>query len=344
MLTQIEQLWRQGKLLKTAFDEYKVCIEAVFGEARTLLQSPPKTPPEFDVRLAVIPDDFYSMRRNLFSTLFQSVYHLLNIQEDRRLLYGKLNHLFRIWVTSADNLLDNEDKIVVPIEIAGSSRVMRQVISVMLADRILKNITDEAVQDRTITDDEATLLTHKSLQILLPSAAEEASEEEGISHRPDAEYVFHTIHRLKTGLLFHIPFLGPDTIEFNIDKNTLALCKEGLMSFGLGCQLLDDIRDIAKDYLESRHNYILSTIYADYPLYLAKLHTIESDIDVSSNIFELFHDAVCPAADRALNLLNDGLLSLGSAGLGIHKAAARQLGLGMFQVLGVGGITKCLNV
>jgi hypothetical protein len=343
MFTEIDNLWQQGKFLKTAFDEYKVCIKAVFKEARTLLQSPPRIPLEFDVRLAAIPDDFYSIRRNLFSTLFQSVYHLLQVRQDRRLLYGKLNHLFRIWVTSADNLLDNEDKVVVPMEIAGSSRVMRQVISIMLADRILKNITDQAVQDKVITDDEATLLTHKSLQILLPSAAEEASEEEGISHRPDAEYVLNTIHRLKTGLLFHIPFLGPDTIEFNIDRNTLALCKEGLMSFGLGCQILDDIRDISKDYLESRHNYILSAIYTDYALYVAKLHQIQSDIDGSSNLFELFPDAVNPAADRAVKLLTDGLLSLGSAGLGISRPVARHISLGMFDVLGVGGLTKCLS-
>ena len=42
------------------------------------------------------------------------------------------------------------------------------------------------------------------------------------------------------------------------------------MSFGLGCQILDDIRDISKDYLEKRHNYILSKIYSDEPVYLAE--------------------------------------------------------------------------
>lgn len=344
MLTEIENMWQQEKHLKAAFDEYKLCIKAVFNEARTILQSPPQTPLEFEVKLGMIPDEFYFLRRNLFSTLFQSVYHLLQIREDRRLLYGQLNHLFRIWVTSADNLLDNEDKIVVPIEIAGSSRVMRQVISVMLADRILKNITDQAVRNNILNEDQASLLTHKSLQILLPSAAEEASEEDGITHRPDAEYVLNTIHRLKTGLLFHIPFLGPDTIEEDLDKNAITLCKEGLMSFGIGCQILDDIRDIAKDHLEIRHNYILSKMYADYPLYVAKLHRIEPDINVSSNIFGLFPDAVYPAADKAMELLTDGLLSLGSAGLGINRNAAKILSLGMFEVLGVGELTKCFSI
>lgn len=343
MLTEIENLWRQEKLLKSAFDEYKLCINAVFKEARTILQSPPQTPLEFEVKLGAIPDEFYSLRRNLFSTLFQSVYHLLQIREDRRLLYGRLNHLFRIWVTSADNLLDGEDKIVVPVKIAGSSRVMRQVISIMLADRILKSIIDDAVVKNVITKEDALILSNKSLQILLPSAAEEASEENGITHRPDPDYVLNTIHCLKTGLLFHIPFLGPETVETNIDTNTLTLCKEGLMSFGLGCQILDDIRDIAKDYLEARHNYILSKLYTDYPLYVEKLDRIGPDINVSSNILGLFPDAVYPAADKAVELLTDGLMSLGSAGLGINRTAAKFLSIGMFEVLGVGELTKCLS-
>jgi hypothetical protein len=116
------------------------------------------------------------------------------------------------------------------------------------------------------------------------------------------------------------------------------------MSFGLGCQLLDDIRDIAKDYLEMRHSYILSKLYTDFPLYVEKLSQIEPDINVSSNIFDLFPDAVCPAADKAVELLTDGLLSLGSAGLGISRPVARHISLGMLDVLGVGGLTKCLSV
>jgi len=343
LLIEISKLWLNETLLKMAFDEYTHCIKAVFKEADSILQCPPHTPAGFDVRMGAIPDAFYTIRRNLFSTLFQSVYHLLKIPESRRLLYGKLNHLFRIWVTSADNLLDNEDKIVVPMEIAGSSRVMRQVISIMLADRILKNVTDQAVQNKTLTEEQAATLTHKTLQILLPSAAEEASEEKGITHRPDSDYVLQTIHRLKTGLLFHVPFLGIDAIETGLDCEIVAQCKDGLMSFGIGCQILDDIRDLAKDYLEKRHNYLLSHIYADKPLYLAKLHEIESVIDVNSNVFHLFPDVVRPAADKALQFLTDGLLSLGSAGLGINRNAAKFLSLGMFDILGVGELIQCLS-
>jgi len=343
MVIAIEKMWQQERVLNPAFEECRICLETVFKNARDILHTPAGTPTEFEVRLGDVSTEFYEVRKNLFSTLFQSVYHLLKIEKERRLLYGKLNYLFRIWVTSADNLLDNEDKIVVPMEMNGSSRVMRQVISIMLADRILKKIIDDAVVNGVITEHDASALSNKSLQILLPSAAEEASEEGGITSRPDADYVLNTIHRLKTGLLFHIPFLGPDNIEKKISKQSLGLCKEGLMSFGLGCQILDDIRDISKDYLEKRHNYILSKIYSDEPICLAKLSEIENVIDGSSNIFDLFPEVVHPSADKAMRLLTDGLLLLSDAGLGVGKQMARVLALSMFNVLGVGELTQCLS-
>jgi hypothetical protein len=344
MSVEMERAWQQESILNPAFEECRTCLESVFKNAKNILHTPAGTPAEFEVRLGAVPNEFYEIRKNLFSTLFQSVYHLLKIEKERRLLYGKLNYLFRIWVTSADNLLDNEDKIVVPIEINGSSRVMRQVISIMLADRILKKIIEDAVADGVITEHDASSLSNKSLQILLPSAAEEASEEGGITSRPDADYVLNTIHRLKTGLLFHIPFLGPDTVEKNISQQSLVLCKEGLMSFGLGCQILDDIRDISKDYLEMRHNYILSKIYSDEPIYLAKLSEIETVIDGSSNIFDMFPDVVHPAADKAAELLHNGLSMLDTAGLGVGKQMAKVLALSMFNVLGVGELTQCLTL
>ena len=109
-------------VLNPAFEECRICLETVFKNARDILHTPAGTPTEFEVRLGAVPNEFYEIRKNLFSTLFQSVYHLLKIEKEQRLLYGTLNYLFRIWVTSADNLLDNEDKIVVPMEMNGSSQ------------------------------------------------------------------------------------------------------------------------------------------------------------------------------------------------------------------------------
>jgi hypothetical protein len=108
----------------------------------------------------------------------------------------------------------------------GASRVMREVVAVMTADRILTRLLDEAVEAETITRRQAGAVTDASLRNLLPSAAQEASEEGGITDRPTPAYVLDTVHLLKTGLLFNIPFTGVDLIEETIDRDRLARIKQ----------------------------------------------------------------------------------------------------------------------
>jgi len=240
-------------------------MRAVYGIAGELVHAPEGTAPDFDVRLGKIPAAFFTPRKNLFSTLFYSVYLVLDIPKPRRLLYGKINHLFRIWVTSADNLLDDEDKCVLPLLMPGSSRVMREVIAIMAADRVLWSLLNEAVGAKVVTARQADALAAQSLRCLLPSAAQEAGEEGGVLTRPSPEYVLDTIHVLKTGLLFALPFLGVDLIESAAAPERVARLKHALMLFGGGCQLLDDVRDIGRDFVERRHNYVLSVLAQKHP-------------------------------------------------------------------------------
>ena len=255
--------------LAEAFAEQVACMQSVYAIARDVIRPPSGFPPEYNITLGPIPDSFFSVRKNLFSTLFYSTYLALDIPLPRRQLYGKLNHLFRIWVTGADNLLDDEDKCVLPLALPGSSRVMREVVSIMAADRILWHLLTRAVAEGTITTREADSLSNESLRLLLPSAAQEASEESGVTHRPSPAYVLEVIHLLKTGLLFNIPFLGIDWIEKQIDPSRVIRLKQALRQFGGGCQILDDLRDMARDFIEHRHNYLLSLLERDKPEILA---------------------------------------------------------------------------
>ena len=252
-------------MLAQAFSEQEACMRSVYAIAGELIRPPAGSPAEYSVRMGEIPASFFTARKNIFSTLFYSTYLALGIPQPRRLLYGKMNHLFRIWVTSADNLLDNEDKCVLPLAMPGTARVMREVVALMAADRVLGRLLNDAVAEGTLTARQADALSDESLRCLLPSAAQEASEEGGVTSRPAPEYVLETIHVLKTGLLFNIPFTGVDLIETEIDGGRLARIKQALLAFGGGCQILDDVRDIARDFVENRHNYVLSVLVRDRP-------------------------------------------------------------------------------
>jgi len=335
-ISNIEKAWGSSKILLRSHNECKVGIKAVYSKMDLIIQSPPDTPEQFSVGMRAIPDEFLSLRRNIFSTLFQASYHLLKVSEERRLLYAKLNRLFRIWVTSADNLLDNEDKVVVPLRIEADSHVMHQVISIMAADRVLKEILDEAVENKVISSSDSRTLANKSLQILLPSAAEEALEEKGIESHPDPEHVLYTIHRMKTGILFNIPFLGLESIESSIDFEILEKMKTAFNKFGLGCQLIDDIRDISRDYSEKRYNYVLSQIfYNNHMPYIAALEKINDSEKPGNKLFIHFPEVVNPTAQLAKTLLSEALFSLDSLGLHISTKTVNLMTNSMFKMLDV---------
>lgn len=325
------ELWNAGRVFKAAFEEQRLAIEEVYDSAGSVLRVPGNTPPEYSVSMQVIPPDFYLLRKNIFSTLFQSMYHLMDCAPHHRMFYGKLIHLFRIWVTSADNLLDNEDKVVIPIDMPGSSRVMRQVVSIMTADRVLQRLLAEGVESQMLTVAQARELSERSLQILLPSAAQEASEEMGITERPDPEHVLSVIHRYKTGILFNVAFLAPEIVEPHLNRARADALKEALLKFGIGCQVLDDIRDMARDHLERRHNYLLSDLWKNHPEFFQTLENRE--LSVTDRLYLEVLPHALPAARLGFGMMRDGLAALGDLGLGIHPKLAGHLADSMFAVL-----------
>lgn len=305
-------MWESVLTLRRAFREQQEIVRTIHAMAAKSVRSPADAPEAFAVTMDPVPEALLTFRRNMFSTLFQSTYHTLGITPERRQLYGAINYLFRIWVTSADNLLDVEDKVTLPIVMPGQSRVMRQVVAIMAADRILARLLDDARDNRLITAEEAAVLSEGSLQVLLPSAAQEATEEGGITERPQPDYVLNTIHRLKTGLLFHLPFLGPERVERGVDRRKMAVLKEALMGFGLGCQILDDIRDMARDCRERRHNYILSCLQWSGDPALPALD--KRPLDPNERIYNEVPQVVLPAARLAMSKLCASLTTLSREG------------------------------
>ncbi len=333
-MNAITDIWQRGRILQSALKEHRACMRSVYSMADQVLQNPAGTPDAYTVEMSPIPPAFYSLRKNLFSLLFMSVYFMLEIPADRRHLYGKLNHLFRAWVTSADNLLDNESKVVIPLQISGKSRVMREVVTVMAADRIMGAMLADAVAAGTLSETESREILFGSLQVLLPSAAQEASEEQGVLLRPDPEHVLSTIHRYKTGLLFHIPLLGPERIESGIYQDRMDRTKAALMQFGLGCQLLDDIRDMGRDLREHRHNYALSLLHRDFP----KTYTAYLQNPARDRLYRHLPEVALPTAKRGLHYMRNGLRELDALGLGIDPVGADAIATGMFSILDLSDI------
>ena len=252
-------MFRKFKFFAQSFEEQKDIVREFWGDVAVILEEQDFSS-EFKVELASLPVEFTKAKKNFFSVLFIAVLKILNLDEEKCRLYSYINHLFRVWVTSADNLLDDEDKVTIPLVMPNDSRVMRQVVAIMLADRILSKKLHSAFVDGIINSEELERISDSTLKVLLPAAAEEGMEEGGISSWPTPDEVLENIHPIKTGILFHIPFMGPELIEKDIDLELLHSLKDSLMDFGLACQLLDDIKDFSLDFNERRVNYLISLI------------------------------------------------------------------------------------
>jgi len=311
-------------ILNNSFKEQKAVVTKVWALADELLGDV-TSQGIFSVSLKPLPPEFLKFKKNIFSSLFISIFHIIDINPARRELFACINHLFRVWVTSADNLLDNEEKITFSLQLPGQSKVMHQVVAIMLADRILHALLAEAVAEGTITVAESNLISAKSLQILLPSAAEEAMEEGGMENIPTAQFVLEQIHPIKTGVLFHIPFLGPDTIEPNLNRELVDRIKSALLKFGIGCQLLDDIRDLNRDFVEKRGNYFVARLAEEGKAYIQNLEALSSTQDLDKFVALEFPEMTSEVLKLALENLTSAIKELDQCGFKGFQLARKQI-------------------
>jgi len=193
--------------------------------------------------------------RNVFSTLFLGCTRCL-VGTDRFLpLYAMVNQCMRAWVTACDNILDDENKEVLRFAIAGQGARTRAVLTLMLADRVLTRF----ILDRYGDADLVRGVGVRSLAALVPSALQECEEEvRPVAVLPPKE-VLSSVHQRKTGRLFAAPLALPIELESPAaDRAGAAIA--GVTAFGLACQILDDVKDMAQDVADGRHNLLVSLV------------------------------------------------------------------------------------
>ena len=315
-------------LLGRALAVQQQAIRAAWSEADAVLGDQAGIAPAFRVTLGALPAELLDLERNLFSTFFVAALQTLPVSPDRCRLYAVLNHLFRAWVTSADNLLDNEDKSVFHFRMSNDSRIMPQIVTIMMADRVLHSVLDQAVEAGVLSRPEARSLSVHTLRILLPSGAEEAMEEDGFEDWSDPAYILNELHPLKTGILFQVPFLGPELVETQLDAERVAEMKAAMTSFGIGCQVLDDIRDMARDFLLRRANYVVAVAAARDGAASVRQRLAAGSSCEDSRVYQSFPEAVESGLDVAFQRIDGGLARLDRCGMtGLVRAGPRIRGL-----------------
>ena len=211
-MLSIPDLLKRIPVLERAFQEQLVIVQEVMRHASEILAVDERVPEQFRVTLDPVPPYLLTFPLNMISSTSRRLARARCVDGTAQGVRAVEPAVSRMG-DERDNLLDHEDRVTFPVRMPGSSRVMRQVIVIMLADRIMNRVLAQAQADGVLTAQEVNTLSDESLRVLLPSAAEEASEEGGVVEWPKPNYVLEQLHPLKTGILFQLPLLGPENIE-----------------------------------------------------------------------------------------------------------------------------------
>jgi len=309
------------KLFKTCLEEQQAVLKDFWLKARELLR-------ESGVAARPIPAAWKTLRHNYFSVLFIAVFHTLGLSAEQRRFYARINHCLRSWVTACDNLLDHELKELISTDLPQDAYVFKSVHTLLLTDRIFFSLLMDALEAGLITADDITPLLNVSLAAISESGREEAEEENGVAETLSPEEILQSVHRLKTGALFAAPLSAPLKLgHLQLSDQRVQLARQGLIRFGIGCQILDDISDLGMDLFYRKHNYLASTIVhggmSDEQRRLAALRTEDMSPDLIRRValYKRFPESAAQAMQRALAVLHEALDLLAACGLPLSGAA-----------------------
>ncbi len=237
-------LWRE------AYSLQRQVVQSFYKDAAAILKGA--------CPLRPFAEELMQMERNLFSIFFQVCTQPLELSAEQKLFYARVSQCLRALVTGCDNLLDDEFKEVIPFALIGSGSRFRSVMTIMTADRIISNLAAAELAAGKFSLEQVEKLSRVVMTVLTPSGLEE-HEEESLDKLtiPTPKQIIEKVHHLKTGLLFRAPLDLIAGLE-NGHNETSANVAEGLRLFGIGCQMLDDLKDVSDDLATKHFNAVVS--------------------------------------------------------------------------------------
>jgi len=233
-----------------AFDLQRATVERFHAAAGRLLEG--------SCALRPLEPKSHSLRRNLFSTLFLMAVEAAGVAGEKLPFYAMVIQCLRVQVTGCDNLLDDEYKSAIPFALEGGGIRFRSVLTIMTGDAVLGELVAEEVAAGRFDCQMAGRLLAAVLAVLIPSGIEEHEEESRQEQgTPSVERMLAEVHYRKTGLLFEAPVRLVEKMQ-DADPERVARIAKALATFGVGCQIFDDLKDVADDLHFQKHNLVVS--------------------------------------------------------------------------------------
>jgi len=283
------------------------------------------------------------VRKNFFSILFLNIYRALDVPYSRRIMYGIINHSIRGIVTGTDNILDDEYKELLPLRFPEGATRFKSVMHILLFDRFLYRILDEAVKDGLISTAGKHEVQQRIFDAMVPIGEEEASEENGVSGILPPSEILSSVHMHKGGNLLRLAFVAPRILEEDLAVE-LGQVDRGIYSIGMALQVIDDLTDFSIDIMKRHHNYLVSSIYFEgSPLEKTKLaHLLDGRTAPPAQIEKDYAQSVSRVMERAVGEALAGFNSLYETGYGITRVQAMGIIRYLFRLRGVKNLLTLL--
>lgn len=274
-------------------------------------------------------------QRHFFSILFLSIYKVIGIPAERRLLYGMINHCLRGIVTGADNLLDDEYKELLPLNFPEPATRFKSVMHILLFDRMLFRIGDRFRALGLLAAGNDALDT-TLFKAIVPIGAEEAQEEGGVKEIITPTAVLESVHMYKGGKLLCLSFVAPRLLEPAGFQDRLACADQGIYHIGLALQMIDDLTDLYEDIEAGNHNYLISSVFHQgSAAEREQLATILREPQAGLPIERAFPETLRQVMSTAVSEALVGFAKLAEAGYRLNQHQAYDVVRHLFVLRGV---------
>lgn len=212
---------------------------------------------------------------NMHSVFFYSLYETLSFSEKERKFCGLLNNSFRLIITGADNLLDNDDNHYLGFAKINNSPTMKSVFDILLSEKIIHSVlNDYSLKFKLFSHDKVQCIQEQIFNQLAGSGINEAEESQKLQINLTPEEIINTVHHFKSGKLFTLPFLPAKNISCNplIEK-----VENSIYEFGIAIQILDDVSDIIEDYIGKKPNYFIAVLRKKKIFKTLENHLLENE-------------------------------------------------------------------
>lgn len=199
----IEALWRLKELVpvhRRSLDMSRNCLSGLI-------------PQQWEAPFADGNTTIEYIGQNFFSLLLLSSYDCISFSEEEIIFLGAVNNVVRMIVTAADNIIDDEDKPVLPLNMPSGAPRFRNSLALINWSIALQRLLDEGVKRNHIPESECQNCINTLMHHLIAIGAVEAEEEAGVDVVITPQEIITRIHEQKGGQLLALAFVAADFLQ-----------------------------------------------------------------------------------------------------------------------------------